>query len=165
MNLFVFGHDYTAQRFMDSYRDRFTRICATYRSPEKAEALQASSIVPYFFDGESYDARILDEIARAETIIVSIPLASEWDPVLRHFPRQSRRLIICVGLGISQPLASTEMQMAGGSMRTLRLVPSTSAPDTASWRSSNGLNSVAKWHSRCRYSASPAFMAPAATPF
>ena len=85
MNLFVFGPGYTAQRFIDTYRDRFTRICATYRSPDKAEVLQASSIVPYFFDGESYDAGILDELARAKTVIVSIPPASEWDPVLRHF--------------------------------------------------------------------------------
>ena len=87
MNLFVFGFGYTAQRFIDTYRDRFTRICATYHSPEKAEALQASSIVPYFFDGESYEAGIFDELARAEAVIVSIPPASEWDPVLRHFSK------------------------------------------------------------------------------
>jgi hypothetical protein len=45
MNLFVFGPGYTAQRFIDTYKERFTRICATYRSPEKAEALQASGFV------------------------------------------------------------------------------------------------------------------------
>ena len=85
MNLFVFGPGYTAHQFIKIYRRRFTRICGTFRSPEKAEALQASSIVPYFFDGESYDASILDELAHADTVIVSIPPASGFDPVLRHF--------------------------------------------------------------------------------
>jgi hypothetical protein len=85
MNLFVFGLGYTAHQFVEPYRNRFTRICGTSRSPEKAEALQASSIVPYLFDGESYDAGILDELARADTVLVSIPPVSGSDPVLRHF--------------------------------------------------------------------------------
>jgi hypothetical protein len=85
MNLFVFGSGYTAHQFITTYQSRFTRICGTFRSPEKAAALQASSIVPYFFDGESYDAGILDELARADTVIVSIPPVSGSDPVLRHF--------------------------------------------------------------------------------
>jgi nucleoside-diphosphate-sugar epimerase len=85
MNLFVFGLGYTAHQFIKTYRSQFTRVCGTFRSPERAEALQASSIVPYFFDGESYDAGILDELARADAVIVSIPPASESDPVLRHF--------------------------------------------------------------------------------
>jgi hypothetical protein len=85
MNLFVFGPGYTAHQFIKIYQSRFTRICGTFRSPEKAAALQASSIVPYFFDGESYDVGILDELARADTVIVSIPPVSGSDPVLRHF--------------------------------------------------------------------------------
>jgi nucleoside-diphosphate-sugar epimerase len=85
MNLFVFGPGYTAHQFIKTYQSRFSRICGTFRSPEKAEALQASSIVPYFFDGESYDAGIFDELARADTVIVSIPPVSGSDPVLRHF--------------------------------------------------------------------------------
>jgi hypothetical protein len=85
MSLFVFGLSYTARQFIDTYRSRVARICGTYRSPKKAEALRASSIVPYFFDGESYDAGILDELARADAVIISIPPSSESDLVLRHF--------------------------------------------------------------------------------
>jgi hypothetical protein len=85
MSLFVFGLGYTARQFIDTYRNLFARICGTYRSPEKAEALCASSIVPYFFDGESYDAGILDELARADTVIISVPPFSEFDPTLKHF--------------------------------------------------------------------------------
>jgi dTDP-4-dehydrorhamnose reductase len=85
MNLFAFGPGYTAHQFIKTYRSRFKRICGTFRSSEKAEALQASSIVPYFFDGESYDAGILDELARADTVLVSIPPVSRSDSVLRHF--------------------------------------------------------------------------------
>jgi dTDP-4-dehydrorhamnose reductase len=85
MNLFVFGLGYTAHQFIDTYRSRFTRICGTFRSLEKAAALQASSIIPYFFDGDSYDAGILDELARADALFIAIPPASGSDPVLRHF--------------------------------------------------------------------------------
>jgi dTDP-4-dehydrorhamnose reductase len=85
MNLFVFGLGYTAHQFIDTYRSRFTRICGTFRSTDKAQALQASGIIPYFFDGESYDACILDELAHADAVLVSIPPAFGSDPVLRHF--------------------------------------------------------------------------------
>jgi dTDP-4-dehydrorhamnose reductase len=85
MNLFVFGLGYTTHQFIDTYRSRFTRICGTFRSTDKAQALQASGIVPYFFDGESYDAGILDELGHADAVLVSIPPASGSDPVLRHF--------------------------------------------------------------------------------
>jgi dTDP-4-dehydrorhamnose reductase len=82
MNLFIFGPGYTAQQFIGSYRQRFTRISGTFRSDMKAEMLKASGIVPYFFDAERYDPGILGEIDRADALLVSIPPALESDPVL-----------------------------------------------------------------------------------
>lgn len=85
MNLFIFGPGYTAQQFIRTCRDRFARISGTFRSDLKAEALQASGIVPYFFDSDRHDAGILDEVARADALLVSIPPAFGSDPVLRSF--------------------------------------------------------------------------------
>jgi dTDP-4-dehydrorhamnose reductase len=83
MNLFVFGPGYTALQFIHAYRGRFARISGTFRSEAKAEALQASGIAPSFFDAERYNSGILDEVARADALLVSIPPAFGSDPVLR----------------------------------------------------------------------------------
>jgi hypothetical protein len=83
MNLFIFGPGYTAQQFIRIHRDRFARIGGTFRTSEGGEALQACGIVPYFFDAESHDAGILDEIARADALLVSIPPVFGADPVAR----------------------------------------------------------------------------------
>ena len=83
MNLFVFGPGYTAQQFIHTYRNRFARIGGTFRSPENGGALRAFGIIPYYFDGERHDAGILDEIAHADALLVSIPPVFGADPVLR----------------------------------------------------------------------------------
>jgi dTDP-4-dehydrorhamnose reductase len=83
MNLFIFGPGYTAQQFVRIYGSRFTRMSGTFRSAPKAEALRASTIVPFFFDAERYDPGVLDEIARADALLVSIPPACGSDPVLK----------------------------------------------------------------------------------
>ncbi|KLK90805.1 epimerase [Microvirga vignae] len=83
MNLFVFGPGYTAQQFIGPYRHRFARIGGTLRSETKAETLEASGIIPYFFDAERYDPGIVDEIRRVDALLVSIPPAPGSDPVLR----------------------------------------------------------------------------------
>ncbi|MBA1157552.1 SDR family oxidoreductase [Microvirga mediterraneensis] len=85
MNLFVFGLGYSVRQFIDLYGGRFTEICGTVRSPEKARAMQAEGLQAYVFDGASYDPAILDRIARADALLVSIPPVGETDPVLAHF--------------------------------------------------------------------------------
>jgi dTDP-4-dehydrorhamnose reductase len=86
MNLFVFGPGYTAQQCLRTFRSWFARISGTYRSDRKAEALQASGVAPYFFDGERSGAGILEEIARTDALLVSIPPALGFDSVLRSLP-------------------------------------------------------------------------------
>lgn len=83
MNLFVFGPGYAAQQFISIYRQRFVRISGTFRSDTKAAALKTSGIVPYFFDTDSFDPGILDEISLADALLVSIPPVFGSDPVLR----------------------------------------------------------------------------------
>jgi hypothetical protein len=64
MNLFTFGAGYTAGQFIKHYRDRFTRVSRT------AESLQASGITPYAFGGASNDTPILEELARADALLI-----------------------------------------------------------------------------------------------
>jgi len=83
MNLFIFGAGYAARQLAHAYRDRFMRIGGTFRSAANRETLQDCGITPYFFDADRYDPGILDEIARADALLTSIPPVSGSDPVLR----------------------------------------------------------------------------------
>ncbi|MEE1611481.1 SDR family oxidoreductase [Microvirga sp. CF3016] len=85
MNLFAFGLGYSVRQFLSLYRERFKEIGGTVRSPEKARAMAAEGIQAYRFDGSGYDSGILERIARADALLVSVPPASETDPVLEHF--------------------------------------------------------------------------------
>jgi nucleoside-diphosphate-sugar epimerase len=85
MNLFAFGLGYSVRQFLSLYRERFIEIGGTVRSPEKARAMAAEGIQAYQFDGSGYDSGILERIALADALLVSVPPASETDPVLEHF--------------------------------------------------------------------------------
>lgn len=85
MNLFVFGLGYSVGQFISLYRERFTAIAGTVRSPEKVRAMEADGIRACRFDGTGYDPRIPDLIARADALLVSVPPQGETDPVLAHF--------------------------------------------------------------------------------
>ncbi|EIM24683.1 SDR family oxidoreductase [Microvirga lotononidis] len=85
MNLFVFGLGYSVRQFLKLHGARFTEISGTVRSPEKAKAMEEEGLDTFVFDGTDHDPRILDRIARADALLVSIPPASETDPVLAHF--------------------------------------------------------------------------------
>ncbi len=85
MNLFVFGLGYSVCQFIGLYRERFTAIAGTVRSPEKVQAMEADGVPAYRFDGTAYDPRIPDLIARADALLVSVPPLGETDPVLNHF--------------------------------------------------------------------------------
>ena len=85
MNLFVFGLGYTASQFVETYSGRFAQVRATFRSSGKARLGEDAGVVAYHFDGSAYDARILDELRRADALLVSVPPAGAVDPVLDRF--------------------------------------------------------------------------------
>ncbi|UVF21970.1 SDR family oxidoreductase [Microvirga terrae] len=85
MNLFVFGLGYSVRQFIGLYRDRFAEVGGTVRSPEKVRAIAGDGFQAYRFDGADFDPGILDRIARADALLVSIPPSGETDPVLEHF--------------------------------------------------------------------------------
>lgn len=85
MNLFAFGLGYSVRQFLSLYRGRFTEVGGTVRSPEKIRAMEAEGLPAYRFDDAGYDPDILDRIARADALLVSVPPAGEADPVLERF--------------------------------------------------------------------------------
>ena len=85
MNLFVFGLGYSVRQFIGLYRDRFTAITGTVRSPEKAEEISATGIDAYRFDATGYVPRVPDSLARADALLISIPPVGAAEPVLDRF--------------------------------------------------------------------------------
>ena len=85
MNLFVFGLGYSAAHFVGACRDRFARVAGTVTSADKADALARDGIAAHVFAPHRADAGIDDEIARADSLLVSIPPDERGDPVLARF--------------------------------------------------------------------------------
>ncbi|MBF9194984.1 SDR family oxidoreductase [Microvirga terrestris] len=85
MNLFVFGLGYTALQFIHLQGHRFTSICGTVRSIEKAKALGAAGIQTCRFDGKDFDHAILQHLEHTEALLISAPPAEGQDPVLEQF--------------------------------------------------------------------------------
>jgi nucleoside-diphosphate-sugar epimerase len=84
MNLLVFGLGYSAQRFVELYRDRFEAVTGTVRSAEKAQQLAVRLDLPVtVFDGFAPSPALLAAIEAASHVLVSIPPDGQGDPVLR----------------------------------------------------------------------------------
>jgi nucleoside-diphosphate-sugar epimerase len=85
VNLFVFGLGYTAQQFIQTYREGFTEVCGTVRSADKVRRLAEAGIKACRFDGAGFDPQILEHLSRADALLISVPPTDETDPVLKHF--------------------------------------------------------------------------------
>lgn len=85
MRLFVFGYGYSSAATVRRMRGRLTWIGATTRSADKAAAMRADGIEPFFFDGSAPGPGIRDAIAQADAVLVSAGPGADGDPVLnRH---------------------------------------------------------------------------------
>lgn len=85
MNLFVFGVGYSVSHFIHTYGERFARISGTCRSPEKARQLRTSGIEPYLYDGAVHDSVLVDALAKAHALLISVPPGSGPDPIIQDF--------------------------------------------------------------------------------
>jgi nucleoside-diphosphate-sugar epimerase len=84
MNLLVFGLGYTARHFVITHRERFTHICGTSRSPDKLRNLEEAGVEALLFGDAGFDPAILDRLASADALLISIPPGGGKDPVLEH---------------------------------------------------------------------------------
>lgn len=81
MRLFVFGLGYSAQTFIQT--GRWSHVAGTVRTNEKAQRLRASGIAAHALSGN--DADCIDNLRKADAILVSAPPSSEGDPILLRF--------------------------------------------------------------------------------
>ncbi|MEZ0169484.1 SDR family oxidoreductase [Microvirga sp. TS319] len=81
MRLFVFGLGYSAQAFIRSAP--WTHVAGTVREAEKARRLRAGGIAAHAF-GEC-GADLLEDLRRADAILISAPPDAGGDPTLNGF--------------------------------------------------------------------------------
>lgn len=85
MNLLVFGFGYTASRFAELHRHRFSHVTGTVRSHEKAARLSGPGLTIRVLSPDAADPAIARDIAGADALLVSVPPGPEGDPILTRF--------------------------------------------------------------------------------
>lgn len=85
MRLVIFGLGYTAQAIAHTQAAAGWSVAATVRTPAKAHSLATERIAVRLFADETFDPRILDDIAGADAALISIPPLADGDLVLRTF--------------------------------------------------------------------------------
>ena len=83
VRLFIFGLGYSAQAFVDRFKDRAGSVSGTTRSAERTAKLAANGIQPFIFDGQSAGDSVAEAVRDATHLLVSIA-PGESDPVLAH---------------------------------------------------------------------------------
>jgi nucleoside-diphosphate-sugar epimerase len=84
MNVFAFGLGYSALHFLRTRRAGLAIVAGTVRSPQKVAALAREGIEAFVFSPEQRDPAVLDRLAKAQALLISIPPGFA-DPVLEQF--------------------------------------------------------------------------------
>jgi hypothetical protein len=87
MKLFAFGLGYSAQHFIAHFGSGFTNIAGTVRSAAKAEALLHGGIEAFVLAPDHADPAIVDKVAEADVLLITIPPGVSVDPVLERYGR------------------------------------------------------------------------------
>ncbi len=85
MKLFAFGLGYCARFFIARSGASFDAIAGTVREASKAEQIASYNIETFVFGAGQEDSAIMERIAAADIILVSIPPSLSADPVLARF--------------------------------------------------------------------------------
>jgi nucleoside-diphosphate-sugar epimerase len=86
VRLFVFGLGYSANQFIARHGGRFTAVAGTVRTAGKTVALpSAADAETLVFHSDASDPRIVDHLASADLLLVSVPPGADGDPVLQAF--------------------------------------------------------------------------------
>ncbi len=87
MNLFAFGLGYSAQHFVNDYRDLFASVAGTVRDVGVARPLLGGTEV-LRFGPDGCDGAIEQRLGTADVILVSVAPGTSVDPVLARFGRR-----------------------------------------------------------------------------
>jgi len=85
MKILILGFGYSAGAFARELKalEPEGAIVGTVRHAEKAAELEATGVQPFIFDGDTASAELLEALASATHLLVSVPPDGEGDPVLR----------------------------------------------------------------------------------
>jgi nucleoside-diphosphate-sugar epimerase len=81
--LISFGHGYSASALAQRLTPLDWQIFGTTRTPERAEAIRASGVLPFVIESE--DAQIKDALRQATHLLISAGPDADGDPTLRRF--------------------------------------------------------------------------------
>jgi hypothetical protein len=86
--LLVFGLGYSSRAVIRAAGERYSRIVATVRSPERAAAMTAAGVEGHAvtvlpFDGTSVPEELAEAMASSDELLVSVPPDETGDPVLK----------------------------------------------------------------------------------
>jgi len=82
--LLCLGLGYCARRYVERFGARFDRVVATARTPQRAiERIGGSAVEVLRFDGQHAVPELVDALAQACALLVSIPPSLNGDPALR----------------------------------------------------------------------------------
>lgn len=87
--LLIFGFGYSSKAIAEKARSRFSGICGTTRSPEKAQEIRQSGFAATIFDGTRITAGIQERLQECTHLINSIS-PGDVDPVLAMLPGDLR---------------------------------------------------------------------------
>lgn len=91
MRIFLFGAGYSAQAFARRMTGEAERIDGTTRDEQKFPTLEKAGIAPQIFDGETPAPELLDRLAKATHVVVSISPGAAGDPALAVVEEALRR--------------------------------------------------------------------------
>ena len=85
VNLFVFGLGYSASYYVRTRSTDYKQITATVRSADKRDALAREGVHAFVFSPTQIDDGLLEALANADRLLVSIPPSANGDPALARF--------------------------------------------------------------------------------
>ncbi len=91
MRIFLFGAGYSARAFAGAVRGEAERVDGTTRHAENCAELERAGVSPLIFDGTVPSAALLDRLADATHVVVSIAPGERGDPALAVVEQALRR--------------------------------------------------------------------------
>ncbi|MDH7789173.1 SDR family oxidoreductase [Ochrobactrum sp. AN78] len=91
MRIFLFGAGYSAQAFSRLMTGEAERIDGTTRNEQNFPTLEKAGIAPIIFDGEGASPELIDRLAKATHVVISISPRESGDPSLAIVEEALRR--------------------------------------------------------------------------
>lgn len=93
MHVMIFGAGYSGKAIANALKTEAATISGTTRSKDKFEALAATGMTPFLFDGARLNDALVTEMANVTHLVQSIAPGKEGDPLLALLGDDLKRLL------------------------------------------------------------------------